>query len=201
VLLDERIGHLGDLAYQYLPLHFPSSASKRYECHFEAAELPSGDWVAFRASRTRICPAILGIIRLTSILRHCPSCCNMEPSPPDSNEGFNSSPSETTQPSQPLPPTPTNILPDIQAQDPNSQLQGQQTLSNANGNRLTVPAACVACRTKHLKCDGTRPCSRCNTHGIECSYVRSRRGYKGPRRAVKPAAGVTGKCFQEHHSP
>lgn len=52
-----------------------------------------------------------------------------------------------------------------------------------------VPAACVACRTKHLKCDGMKPCSRCASHGVECSYIRSRRGYKGPRRMAKPSTG------------
>ncbi|KAI6767278.1 hypothetical protein HG530_005287 [Fusarium avenaceum] len=46
----------------------------------------------------------------------------------------------------------------------------------------SVPAACLACRGKHLKCDGVNPCSRCLSSGSECIYVASRRGYKGPRR-------------------
>ncbi|KAI0016301.1 N-terminal binuclear Zn cluster-containing/DNA binding domain-containing protein [Xylariomycetidae sp. FL0641] len=46
----------------------------------------------------------------------------------------------------------------------------------------TVPAACLACRGKHLKCDGATPCSRCQASSSECVYVASRRGYKGPRR-------------------
>ncbi|KAI1488773.1 N-terminal binuclear Zn cluster-containing/DNA binding domain-containing protein [Biscogniauxia mediterranea] len=46
----------------------------------------------------------------------------------------------------------------------------------------TVPAACLACRAKHLKCDGLNPCGRCKTSNSECVYVASRRGYKGPRR-------------------
>ncbi|KAL6912961.1 hypothetical protein FSST1_010721 [Fusarium sambucinum] len=46
----------------------------------------------------------------------------------------------------------------------------------------SVPAACLACRSKHLKCDGVNPCSRCLTSGSDCVYVASRRGYKGPRR-------------------
>ncbi|KAI0480153.1 hypothetical protein GGR56DRAFT_255912 [Xylariaceae sp. FL0804] len=49
-----------------------------------------------------------------------------------------------------------------------------------------VPAACLACRSKHLKCDGGNPCSRCHVSSVECVYVASRRGYKGPRR--NPAA-------------
>ncbi|KAH7326368.1 N-terminal binuclear Zn cluster-containing/DNA binding domain-containing protein [Stachybotrys elegans] len=47
----------------------------------------------------------------------------------------------------------------------------------------TVPAACLGCRNKHLKCDGRSPCSRCVASNTECHYVASRRGYKGPRRA------------------
>ncbi|KAI2621860.1 hypothetical protein GGS21DRAFT_494563 [Xylaria nigripes] len=47
----------------------------------------------------------------------------------------------------------------------------------------TVPAACLACRYKHLKCDGANPCSRClASNSPECTYVASRRGYKGPRK-------------------
>ncbi|KAK4204396.1 hypothetical protein QBC40DRAFT_97865 [Triangularia verruculosa] len=46
----------------------------------------------------------------------------------------------------------------------------------------SVPAACLACRGKHLKCDGNTPCARCTSSATECIYVASRRGYKGPRR-------------------
>ncbi|KAJ4190533.1 hypothetical protein NW759_016732 [Fusarium solani] len=48
----------------------------------------------------------------------------------------------------------------------------------------SVPAACLACRRKHLKCDGQNPCSRCRSSSSECVYVASRRGYKGPRRGT-----------------
>ena len=39
--------------------------------------------------------------------------------------------------------------------------------------------ACIACREKHLKCDGSRKCSRCSSHGIACVYLKSRRGCRG----------------------
>lgn len=52
--------------------------------------------------------------------------------------------------------------------------------------RATVPSACVQCRSKHLKCDGLSPCTRCSSNSFECVYVRSRRGFKGPRRNGKP---------------
>jgi hypothetical protein len=64
----------------------------------------------------------------------------------------------------------------------------QQQSGVLDANRNSVPAACIACRTKHLKCDGKMPCSRCATNhlsSVSCTYVRSRRGYKGPRRNTK----------------
>ncbi|KAJ4392113.1 hypothetical protein N0V93_005735 [Gnomoniopsis smithogilvyi] len=58
--------------------------------------------------------------------------------------------------------------------------------SSSTGNTPSIPAACLACRSKHLKCDGNTPCSRCVGAGTasECVYVASRRGYKGPRRGT-----------------
>jgi hypothetical protein len=51
-----------------------------------------------------------------------------------------------------------------------------------NRDRTTVPSACVQCRSKHLKCDGLIPCTRCSANSFDCLYVRSRRGFKGPRK-------------------
>ncbi|KAH7159895.1 hypothetical protein B0J13DRAFT_433734 [Dactylonectria estremocensis] len=76
---------------------------------------------------------------------------------------------------------------------PNSHLLGLDSLPSAapspsategRMNTPSVPAACLACRGKHLKCDGQTPCSRCTSSNSECVYVASRRGYKGPRRAA-----------------
>lgn len=39
-------------------------------------------------------------------------------------------------------------------------------------------------RSKHLKCDGMTPCSRCKSSDSYCQYVASRRGYKGPKRGT-----------------
>ncbi|TVY92672.1 hypothetical protein LAWI1_G001778 [Lachnellula willkommii] len=57
-----------------------------------------------------------------------------------------------------------------------------QLNTNNNKERVTVPSACVPCRSKHLKCNGLSPCTRCSSNGFECYYVVSRRGFKGPRR-------------------
>ncbi|KAF5557365.1 Zn(II)2Cys6 transcriptional activator [Fusarium napiforme] len=53
----------------------------------------------------------------------------------------------------------------------------------------TVPAACLVCRRRHLKCDGERPCSRCRTADLDCVYTVSRRGYNGRKRtAAQPSS-------------
>ncbi|KAJ5714578.1 uncharacterized protein N7483_011759 [Penicillium malachiteum] len=40
--------------------------------------------------------------------------------------------------------------------------------------------ACLACRHKHLKCDGNMPiCGRCSLTGSDCQFTKSRRGYQG----------------------
>lgn len=54
--------------------------------------------------------------------------------------------------------------------------------------RLAISLACTLCRSRHLKCDGQQPCSRCSYEGHECIYVKSRRGYKGPRRLKRQHA-------------
>ncbi|KFH41797.1 Conidial development protein fluffy-like protein [Hapsidospora chrysogenum ATCC 11550] len=65
--------------------------------------------------------------------------------------------------------------------------QTSVTASSAQSrSRDSIPTACLACRSKHLKCDGSHPCARCVASGSECAYVASRRGYKGPRRGAAP---------------
>ncbi|KAK0512059.1 hypothetical protein JMJ35_005187 [Cladonia borealis] len=53
-------------------------------------------------------------------------------------------------------------------------------------NRPPSLLACIACRRRHLKCNGEMPvCKRCQDTGNECNYQQSRRGYKGPRKVAK----------------
>ncbi|KAH8648284.1 hypothetical protein BGZ60DRAFT_509359 [Tricladium varicosporioides] len=54
----------------------------------------------------------------------------------------------------------------------------QSRASSRDQDRLTTPTACVLCRSKHLKCDGNPTCSRCLSEGLECHYVKSRRGHR-----------------------
>ncbi|PVH75515.1 hypothetical protein DL98DRAFT_498285 [Cadophora sp. DSE1049] len=88
------------------------------------------------------------------------------------NQGFRQSSIASTS-------TSSGSRPDQSQSQSQSQSQAQQAKDK---ERATVPSACVQCRSKHLKCDGLQPCSRCSSNSFECEYVRSRRGFKGPRR-------------------
>ncbi|KAL4952190.1 hypothetical protein BDW69DRAFT_168269 [Aspergillus filifer] len=57
-----------------------------------------------------------------------------------------------------------------------------------------VSLACVPCRSKHLRCDATSPiCARCRDEGLQCTYMKSRRG--GRRR--RPAQTVSNTSHPE----
>jgi hypothetical protein len=59
----------------------------------------------------------------------------------------------------------------------------RQTADSTSTSRAAVAVACTNCRSRHLKCDGQQPCGRCVQEGLpECSYMKSRRGWKGPRK-------------------
>ncbi|KAK9428766.1 hypothetical protein V1505DRAFT_376038 [Lipomyces doorenjongii] len=56
----------------------------------------------------------------------------------------------------------------------------QLDTSSAPATTAPVSAACLACRSRHLKCDAGIPvCQRCRENTRECVYVKSRRGWKG----------------------
>jgi hypothetical protein len=60
--------------------------------------------------------------------------------------------------------------------------KNSQKQSNSEQPRASVAVACVPCRSRHLKCDGGVRCSRCKTDNVECTYIKSRRGWKGKRK-------------------
>lgn len=41
-----------------------------------------------------------------------------------------------------------------------------------SGKKRRIPKACAACRRTKLRCDESRPCSRCYKAGIECIYFQ-----------------------------
>lgn len=55
--------------------------------------------------------------------------------------------------------------------------------------RASVAVACVPCRSRHLKCDGGVRCSRCRTDNVDCTYIKSRRGWKGKRKNKEDSGG------------
>mgnify|MGYP004500676749 CR=1 FL=1 len=68
----------------------------------------------------------------------------------------------------------------------NGQQNGQKSRSAADSSqRASVAVACVPCRSRHLKCDGGVRCSRCRADDVDCTYIKSRRGWKGKRK-TKP---------------
>lgn len=57
---------------------------------------------------------------------------------------------------------------------------------SAAANASLEPLACVACRSRKLKCDRSSPaCNRCIKSGAECIYPESRRKPAFKRRNVK----------------
>jgi hypothetical protein len=66
-----------------------------------------------------------------------------------------------------------------------------QKQSNNDQTRASVAVACVPCRSRHLKCDGGVRCSRCRTDNVECTYIKSRRGWKGKRKTKEETTSST----------
>ncbi|KAH8723259.1 hypothetical protein GQ44DRAFT_710863 [Phaeosphaeriaceae sp. PMI808] len=73
----------------------------------------------------------------------------------------------------------------------NSQSSAKNSQKEPTGNqaRASVAVACVPCRSRHLKCDGGVRCSRCRADDVECTYIKSRRGWKGKRKNKEDAGG------------
>jgi hypothetical protein len=57
--------------------------------------------------------------------------------------------------------------------------------------------ACVQCRSRHLRCDATKPvCSRCRQQNSECSYLKSRRGARSRSSIQEHQRPPTSSSFQ-----
>jgi hypothetical protein len=95
------------------------------------------------------------------------------------NGSFNGS----TPPVQTPPSAPENGRKDSQ-----HSIKSAQKEAN-NQARASVAVACVPCRSRHLKCDGGVRCSRCRTDNVECTYIKSRRGWKGKRKNKEDNGG------------
>lgn len=63
-----------------------------------------------------------------------------------------------------------------------SEIQAVQ-IQQSRRFRARTSVACLACRSRHLKCDARDPiCSRCKLDGTTCQYTKSKRGGSGPNR-------------------
>ncbi|KAF2430088.1 hypothetical protein EJ08DRAFT_649886 [Tothia fuscella] len=62
--------------------------------------------------------------------------------------------------------------------------------SKSEVGKAFIQVACLPCRSRHLKCDGGVRCSRCVTENNICSYVKSRRGWKGSRKRLSTQQSV-----------
>ena len=71
---------------------------------------------------------------------------------------------------------------DAERKDSQAGQQNGQNGQNGAQARTSVAVACVPCRSRHLKCDGGVRCSRCRADGVDCTYIKSRRGWKGKRK-------------------
>ncbi len=72
---------------------------------------------------------------------------------------------------------PLEMAQDTSRYSPVRDIDGQDRESHSSSeDQSCVAAACTACRSKHLKCDGSIPCARCRSRGSHCQYLKSQRG-------------------------
>jgi hypothetical protein len=76
-------------------------------------------------------------------------------------------------------------------QNPSPSSEGNMAQDSTNSGDSTVPKpkriACVICRKRKLKCDGSKPsCSTCTRLGHSCAYDEVRRK-SGPKRGYVKA--------------
>lgn len=91
------------------------------------------------------------------------------------------------------PPTPMEVqytTPVIPALPPNTSTDQHQPIARFMGPP-PISLACTECRSRHLKCDaGVPSCNRCQVERKECSYIKSRRGWKETRRKKAAASAA-----------
>ncbi|KAK9319415.1 hypothetical protein V1517DRAFT_332637 [Lipomyces orientalis] len=73
------------------------------------------------------------------------------------------------------------------------------SISQPSRPAVRVSLACVACRTKHVRCDAVLPtCSRCRVEEKQCVYLKSRRG---GRRRSRTASMANGAAARSENGP
>ncbi|KAJ4988868.1 hypothetical protein SVAN01_05675 [Stagonosporopsis vannaccii] len=103
----------------------------------------------------------------------------VQPSP----SGYSSTRDSISQSITPTAQTPQSDISRKNSSVENGQQNGQKSKPVTDASqRASVAVACVPCRSRHLKCDGGVRCSRCRADGVDCTYIKSRRGWKGKRK-------------------
>ncbi|OAK97830.1 hypothetical protein IQ06DRAFT_328105 [Phaeosphaeriaceae sp. SRC1lsM3a] len=87
------------------------------------------------------------------------------------------------------PPVQTPPSENSSRKDSQNSIKISQKDANNSQARASVAVACVPCRSRHLKCDGGVRCSRCRNEGVDCTYIKSRRGWKGKRKNKEENGG------------
>lgn len=94
-----------------------------------------------------------------------------------------------------------------------SQNENEDYLGNKRRKtRMRASRACIACRSRHTKCDGVEPiCTRCQAEEKTCVYTKSRRGGSGRvlggekqergRREVGVGASTDSQPSETHVNP
>lgn len=94
-----------------------------------------------------------------------------------------------------------------------SQNENEEYLGNRRRKtRMRASRACIACRSRHTKCDGVEPvCTRCQVEEKTCVYTKSRRGgsgrllggeqQSGGRRNVTIGASTDSQPSETHVNP
>lgn len=121
----------------------------------------------------------------------------VQPSP----SGYSSTHDNVSQSITPTAQTPQSDVSRKNSSVENGQQNGQKSKTTADASqRASVAVACVPCRSRHLKCDGGVRCSRCRADGVDCTYIKSRRGWKGKRKN-KPEDQISPVPMNGAHAP
>jgi hypothetical protein len=64
-------------------------------------------------------------------------------------------------------------------------MQPERRLNVKDQSQVKTNRACDHCKLRRIKCDGSLPCWRCVTSGLNCSFTQARkRGPKGAQSTV-----------------
>jgi hypothetical protein len=82
-------------------------------------------------------------------------------------------------------------VPDVMGMEYPISLNVPEQLGRKRKTRVRASRACIACRSRHTKCDGVEPvCTKCQVEEKTCVYTKSRRGGSGRSLATQAILGL-----------